>query len=112
LKIEEIIDSSIESDKIVSPSSLYLKFQDLSPEEKRYLDNQDKKRLGLLDEEKKKTAVNIHTISENKFFMNLEKFKQNQNIIKESFKSYNKKPERVFNFNFHENSPNLLPSKV
>ncbi len=102
--IEEIVKQTKDSDRIVSPSSLYLKFQNLSPEEKRYLDNQGKKLLGLFDEEKRKTAVHI---KDNRFFLDIEKFKKNQSIVKESFNKYNKKPVKEKLFNLNENSSDL-----
>jgi hypothetical protein len=111
-KIEEIVKSPLGSDRIVSPTSLYLKFQNLSPEEKRYINNEEKKRLGFLEDEKKKINSNIHKIRDNRFDLDLEKLKKKQNIIKDSFNSYNKKPERIGTLNIKENSSDKLISSL
>jgi hypothetical protein len=74
-KIDEILQSS-QNNEIKSPSGLYLKFQDLSPEEKRYIETQDKRRIDALLREKRRSAANKLTSPKDKFELQMEDFKK------------------------------------
>ena len=86
-KLDEIINTNNEN-VLLSPSSYYLKFQNLTLEEKKYIESQDKRLLAKLNETKKLAEKNKSKIP-NKFQINLEDFKKNQNSIKESLEVYN-----------------------
>ena len=97
MPIDQIIEAAeraAAAERALSPSSCYLKkCQDLSPEEKRYIETQDASRLAKLRASKhaaSRQRAAKSSAQPDAFLDTLENFKKQQLASKETFDTYNK----------------------